>query len=35
MYETIDETCEVLTTRELEIGKFSRRVVKAVSPSEG
>ena len=35
MYETIDETCEILTTRELEIGKFSRRIVKTVSPSEG
>jgi hypothetical protein len=35
MYEIIDERCEVLTTRELEIGKFSRRIVNPESPSEG
>jgi quinol monooxygenase YgiN len=31
MYEIIDEKCEALTTKEVEIGKFFRRIVSTVS----
>jgi heme-degrading monooxygenase HmoA len=29
MYEIIDQNCEALTTKEVEIGKFSRRTTSA------
>lgn len=31
MYEIIDQRCEALTTKEIEIGKFSRRIGRTAS----
>ncbi len=31
MYEIIDQRCEALTMKELEIGKFARRIVSTAS----